>query len=146
MATTASYFRAKGTMSGSLAMSPSMENTPSVKISLRRARFAAFSLSSRSAMSECRYTAVWHFVMVFARRIESMMDAWLSWSEITMSCSPSRVGTSPSFAFQQLTYVSDDSHPTNRSEEHTSELQSLAYLVCRLLLEKKKRRNLSQPS
>src|SRR3989441_6307240 len=26
----------------------------------------------------------------------------------------------------------------NRSEEHTSELQSLAYLVCRLLLEKKK--------
>src|SRR5687767_15635130 len=28
---------------------------------------------------------------------------------------------------------------TVRSEEHTSELQSLAYLVCRLLLEKKKR-------
>src|SRR2546425_9715203 len=27
---------------------------------------------------------------------------------------------------------------TIRSEEHTSELQSLAYLVCRLLLEKKK--------
>src|SRR5687767_15745507 len=26
-----------------------------------------------------------------------------------------------------------------RSEEHTSELQSLAYLVCRLLLEKKKK-------
>src|SRR2546423_5838888 len=30
-----------------------------------------------------------------------------------------------------------------RSEEHTSELQSLAYLVCRLLLEKKK--NISSP-
>src|SRR2546425_3214836 len=30
-----------------------------------------------------------------------------------------------------------------RSEEHTSELQSLAYLVCRLLLEKK---NTMQPS
>src|SRR2546425_6752440 len=28
---------------------------------------------------------------------------------------------------------------TERSEEHTSELQSLAYLVCRLLLEKKKK-------
>src|SRR3712207_8513694 len=27
---------------------------------------------------------------------------------------------------------------TNRSEEHTSELQSRQYLVCRLLLEKKK--------
>src|SRR5687767_15766875 len=29
-----------------------------------------------------------------------------------------------------------------RSEEHTSELQSLAYLVCRLLLEKKKKSDL----
>src|SRR3989441_7360217 len=29
--------------------------------------------------------------------------------------------------------------PYLRSEEHTSELQSLAYLVCRLLLEKKKK-------
>src|SRR2546425_8113940 len=28
----------------------------------------------------------------------------------------------------------------DRSEEHTSELQSLAYLVCRLLLEKKKKK------
>src|SRR2546425_3360211 len=28
-------------------------------------------------------------------------------------------------------------YPKARSEEHTSELQSLAYLVCRLLLEKK---------
>src|SRR2546425_1346933 len=31
---------------------------------------------------------------------------------------------------------------TSRSEEHTSELQSLAYLVCRLLLEKKKLKQL----
>src|SRR5687767_15414593 len=30
-----------------------------------------------------------------------------------------------------------------RSEEHTSELQSLAYLVCRLLLEKKKKNRLA---
>src|ERR1039458_10792437 len=29
--------------------------------------------------------------------------------------------------------------PTPRSEEHTSELQSLRHLVCRLLLEKKKK-------
>src|SRR3712207_7923729 len=32
-------------------------------------------------------------------------------------------------------------HP--RSEEHTSELQSRQYLVCRLLLEKKKKNNIS---
>src|SRR2546425_8493496 len=30
---------------------------------------------------------------------------------------------------------------SSRSEEHTSELQSLAYLVCRLLLEKKKKKS-----
>src|SRR2546423_10869982 len=33
----------------------------------------------------------------------------------------------------------DRLHDRRRSEEHTSELQSLAYLVCRLLLEKKKK-------
>src|SRR5437764_11752440 len=33
-----------------------------------------------------------------------------------------------------------------RSEEHTSELQSPMYLVCRLLLEKKKKRENNQPS
>src|SRR3712207_7485153 len=31
---------------------------------------------------------------------------------------------------------------TDRSEEHTSELQSRQYLVCRLLLEKKKKKTL----
>src|SRR2546425_1714098 len=36
--------------------------------------------------------------------------------------------------------VSDEVARMTRSEEHTSELQSLAYLVCRLLLEKKKER------
>src|SRR2546425_6199774 len=39
--------------------------------------------------------------------------------------------------------VSDGAYPSARfwrSEEHTSELQSLAYLVCRLLLEKKKKK------
>src|SRR2546425_8327890 len=37
------------------------------------------------------------------------------------------------------------STPDDRSEEHTSELQSLAYLVCRLLLEKKKKQILEHP-
>src|SRR2546425_1473524 len=35
--------------------------------------------------------------------------------------------------------VSASAANAGRSEEHTSELQSLAYLVCRLLLEKKKK-------
>src|SRR2546425_13120888 len=38
-----------------------------------------------------------------------------------------------------------DVDPAARSEEHTSELQSLAYLVCRLLLEKKKKQTMPLP-
>src|SRR5687767_15513979 len=42
----------------------------------------------------------------------------------------------------RATYLRGD---FGRSEEHTSELQSLAYLVCRLLLEKKKNRDSHAP-
>src|SRR5438034_3750076 len=38
-------------------------------------------------------------------------------------------------------------HPTgDRSEEHTSELQSHSDLVCRLLLEKKKKKKIKKPT
>src|SRR2546425_3772112 len=37
--------------------------------------------------------------------------------------------------------LADSGRDLKRSEEHTTELQSLAYLVCRLLLEKKKKNN-----
>src|SRR3712207_7453819 len=40
---------------------------------------------------------------------------------------------------------SGDPHP-GRSEEHTSELQSRQYLVCRLLLEKKKSTSIVYPT
>src|SRR3989441_8477530 len=53
-----------------------------------------------------------------------------------------KVMNSASFAsFARLAYHSSafrSGRGLKRSEEHTSELQSLAYLVCRLLLEKKK--------
>src|SRR2546425_6173543 len=41
-------------------------------------------------------------------------------------------------AFHETLTGLNEAQMTERSEEHTSELQSLAYLVCRLLLEKKK--------
>src|SRR2546425_1403672 len=56
------------------------------------------------------------------------------------------------YRFKQMEYTLPDEYKDehelerqrkihdSRSEEHTSELQSLAYLVCRLLLEKKKKR------
>src|SRR2546425_8665677 len=49
------------------------------------------------------------------------------------SCLP-RAGAGPGHGRELL---------EQRSEEHTSELQSLAYLVCRLLLEKKKKKKTS---
>src|SRR3712207_7529121 len=49
----------------------------------------------------------------------------------------------PPPAVSALAAVRGSSHaPGGRSEEHTSELQSRQYLVCRLLLEKKKKRTI----
>src|SRR2546425_8686492 len=50
------------------------------------------------------------------------------------SGAPRRAGRAP----RTLPPARPESSRESRSEEHTSELQSLAYLVCRLLLEKKK--------
>src|SRR2546430_11481683 len=44
----------------------------------------------------------------------------------------------PGLLGQEEPSVAD--HPAERSEEHTSELQSQSNLVCRLLLEKKKKK------
>src|SRR2546425_8132862 len=49
----------------------------------------------------------------------------------------SAVGTAPTNTVFALAVYKGEL----RSEEHTSELQSLAYLVCRLLLEKKQNKN-----
>ncbi len=60
---------------------PPSRRSPSVQISRRRAPLVARSFSSRSSRSQWRYTAVVHFVIAFASRIESMIDAWFSASE-----------------------------------------------------------------
>src|SRR5687767_15928066 len=58
-------------------------------------------------------------------------------------CAPGRRANGPCRSGSR---VSARSRRTpGRSEEHTSELQSLAYLVCRLLLEKKKNKSI-QPT
>src|SRR5205823_14999458 len=48
-------------------------------------------------------------------------------------------GVSAQLREERTSTVSGLHEAALRSEEHTSELQSLAYLVCRLLLEKKKK-------
>src|SRR5205823_12051682 len=52
-----------------------------------------------------------------------------------------------SLQFEQakVEYFPSQTGSPARSEEHTSELQSLAYLVCRLLLEKKNHRRAPPP-
>src|SRR5437899_5200484 len=50
-----------------------------------------------------------------------------------------RVSRPPDGGHQPARPLRDDSR--GRSEEHTSELQSLRHLVCRLLLEKKKKKH-----
>src|SRR2546425_2485094 len=47
----------------------------------------------------------------------------------------------PKSCSAEFTRMTDPGPSKTRSEEHTSELQSLAYLVCRLLLEKKKNKH-----
>src|SRR3712207_7175672 len=49
-------------------------------------------------------------------------------------------------AARQVRQQVRDPEPALRSEEHTSELQSRQYLVCRLLLEKKKLSLLTPPN
>src|SRR2546425_8146730 len=63
------------------------------------------------------------------RLLTSMSSPSLS---MFLTIAPHLIRT-PSFASERSAL-----RARSRSEEHTSELQSLAYLVCRLLLEKKK--------
>src|SRR2546425_13304542 len=62
------------------------------------------------------------------------LDDYKRWAERL-----NRAGTEAKAAGLQFAYHNHD-FEFARSEEHTSELQSLAYLVCRLLLEKKKKK------
>src|SRR5205809_1938230 len=55
-------------------------------------------------------------------------------------CSPGRPRKS---LYRRSSMHGSRNRPTDRSEEHTSELQSRLHLVCRLLLEKKKTQNIS---
>src|SRR2546423_5449412 len=84
------------------------------------------------------------------RSIETAVNEWYSLNHLTLP--HNRVADANHFLTSSLAvWCSVELGPTmtskapgstmswwDRSEEHTSELQSLAYLVCRLLLEKKK--------
>src|SRR3712207_7762200 len=78
-------------------------------------------------------------------RLRSLHQALASRSSVSMSANlrlrhcltKTEISTSTMFSHEPCTGVW-----TNRSEEHTSELQPRQYLVCRLLVEKKTRTSL----
>src|SRR3712207_8282630 len=64
---------------------------------------------------------------------------WRCWRSCTRCSPPSSNNRSPSPPERRVeSHGAGDAPVGLRSEEHTSELQSRQYLVCRLLLEKKK--------
>src|SRR3712207_7648346 len=68
----------------------------------------------------------------FCKREESVYD--------TFNAGHAGTGVSAAFGMVEAREQLRQKHKVVRSEEHTSELQSRQYLVCRLLLEKKKKR------
>src|SRR3712207_7348475 len=70
------------------------------------------------------------YTTLFRSRSRCSPSGWSRSGSSTASCPPSASST-------RSTTCSASSAPRRRSEEHTSELQSRQYLVCRLLPEKK---------
>src|SRR3712207_7249744 len=80
------------------------------------------------------YTTLFRSNVRQTRSVERASCRWNFTAKPRSSLAPSaRVGLPPPFEKRAVTAIS-------RSEEHTSELQSRQYLVCRLLLEKKKKK------
>src|SRR5205814_3925883 len=129
---------------GDARLFPSHADTIARRKILRRARTSRFS-----AGGDCQPEAGSSLVAAFkpywsaysrTRRCHSIANGNHRCSRRRPSC-----GAGLRASHRNLsTSVSDvlaifwSSHPHIRSEEHTSELQSLRHLVCRLLLEKKK--------
>src|SRR2546425_6429639 len=67
-----------------------------------------------------------------------MTDPLMPATRLTPMARPRSFGGNASVRMAALLAHMSAAPLESRSEEHTSELQSLAYLVCRLLLEKKK--------
>src|SRR3712207_7103585 len=77
------------------------------------------------------------YTTLFRSRLQGTSSAWqlLSkrWKSVLCPC-----GSALGFGARRSSFLPPAYLPYPRSEEHTSELQSRQYLVCRLLLEKKK--------
>src|SRR5437016_11767939 len=85
------------------------------------------------------YTTLSRCYTTFVKSPRAACRAWLSWAHKRSR----RRGSLTSERTKQGQFPNElrkRCNPILRSEEHTSELQSLTNLVCRLLLEKKKKK------
>src|SRR3712207_7429435 len=82
------------------------------------------------------YTTLFRSSRRLGRRVWSGPDAAESWSSRAPPPPPGGLPVRRSRSLRP--HSRRVQNPPTRSEEHTSELQSRQYLVCRLLLEKKK--------
>src|SRR3989441_6299881 len=85
----------------------------------------------RSTLSP--YTTLFRSILMVTHNIEEAVE--LADRIVIMDKDPGRVVAEIPITIRHPRHRKDTA--CVRSEEHTSELQSLAYLVCRLLLEKK---------
>src|SRR5437762_13175757 len=77
---------------------------------------------------------LWHFLFFFFFNHTATSAIYTLSLHDALPISAGNQATSPGVT---VTVNNDTTPPAIRSEEHTSELQSPMYLVCRLLLEKK---------
>src|SRR5947209_8730027 len=97
-------------------------------------------------MNRDEATILHNIALQFTGRPALEIGAWLGWSTCHLALAGVRLDViDPAHADPEFRAVVERSLAgcgvsanVNRSEEHTSELQSRQYLVCRLLLEKKK--------
>src|SRR2546422_8522279 len=99
---------------------------------MRTPRFFLFFFFNDTATTEI-YTLSLHDALPISRRADVSLGGGKGKGERGMN-DPIRVGVIGAGAIAQIAHL--------RSEEHTSELQSRLHLVCRLLLEKKKKKKL----
>src|SRR2546430_16363079 len=84
-----------------------------------------------------RSQSVWRSGLCAARRRSARLGCGLV--EFTWCCEAARESAPGAREADAMAWLSRAAAPASRSEEHTSELQSQSNLVCRLLLEKKKK-------
>src|ERR1035441_11032154 len=81
-----------------------------------------------------------HIPEIVLEASQGLLDLWSQFLQFGQGRNKNAlsIGVAPFPKFADDRSVQERRNDDERSEEHTSELQSLRHLVCRLLLEKKK--------